>query len=452
MTLPRVALLSAALTALAAAAAAQRPLEYRLEPGAYREYGRTVTRVRTGGTAPLVTRETVRVWAVARTGDEVLLLVAVGRAADDPAGPASGLVLHVDASGRRRIAAEALVLWPNLAPAFDALPVVPLRVEPERRWDSPPDPLGLRWRCIGHGPDPAQDGATRVEFSVEDTTCGAELLPESRSGRFWFDAARGGLLVLDAEADDGRGPRTRVHVQLVRVASESAAWAERRAEEATRFLRTLRSEARLRDALVREPATRDRTLAELDRLWSTFVSDVEQGRSPFVEIAENRRRELRADAERWRSRAALAERWLGRPAPPWSLQDAAGQTVTSEALRTGIVLEYFWTARTRFGWLALDDLRRAGPELREPPVRVLCYQMDGDASRAPAAVAACGRGLTHVLGAPLQFVDPLPDEPVLRLLDRDGRVAALWVGWPLDVAGACEAARTAARAPTAPGR
>ncbi len=445
MSLLRVALLPAALTALASAAAAQRPLEYRLEPGAYREFGRTLTRATDGGTAPRVTRETVRVWALARTGDETLLLVAVGRAADDPAGPASGLVLHIDASGRRRIAAEALVLWPNLAPAFDALPVVPLRVEPERRWDSPPDPLGLRWRCVGHGPDPAQGGATRVDFSIEDTTCGAALLPESRSGRYWFDAARGGLLVLDAEADDGRGTRTRVHVQLVRIATESATWAERRAEEAARFLRTLRSEARLRDALVRTPATRDRTLAELDRLWSTFVSDVEQGRSPFVEIAENRRRELRADAARWRSRAALAERWLGQPAPAWSLQDAAGRTVTSEALRAGVVLEYFWTAGTRVGWLGLDDLRRAAPDLREPPVRVLCYQMDADAARAPAAVAACGQGLTHLLGAPLRLADPLPDEPVLRLLDRDGRVAALWVGWPVDVASACEAARALAR-------
>ncbi len=451
---PAVTRIASCILGLAAAnassaAGAQRTLEYRFAPGAYREYGRTVTRVPVGGGAPLVTRETIRVWALARVGDETLILVAVARGADDPAGPASGLVLHIDSSGRRRIAPETLVLWPNLAPAFDALPELPLRVEPERRWDGPPDPLGLRWRCVAYGADPAQGGATRVEFLVEDTTCGAPLLPETRTGRYWFDPARGGLLVLDAEADDGRGTRTRVRVELVRVARETANWAARRAEEAARFLRTLRSEARLRDTLVQTPAASERTLTELERLWSAFVSDVEEGRSPFVDVAENRRRELRAGAARWRSRAALAERWLGKRAPAWSLQDAAGRTVTSETLRTGVVLEYFWSAGTRLGWLGLDDLRRALPNLREPPVPVLCYEMDLDAGRAAAAVAACGHGLTHLLGAPLQFVDPVPDEPVLRLLDRDGRVTAVWVGWPLDFASACEAARAAAGAPTA---
>ena len=66
--------------------------------------------------------------------------------------------------------------------------------------------------------------------------------------------------------------------------------------------------------------------------------------------------------------------------------------------------------------------------------------MDSDPALATAAIQRCGAGLTHILAGPLQDTEALPEFPVVRVVDAQGIVRDLWVGWQPDYAETRKAA------------
>ena len=128
-------------------------------------------------------------------------------------------------------------------------------------------------------------------------------------------------------------------------------------------------------------------------------------------------------------------------APPWSLQDSAGRTLTSESARRGVVIECFWSSESIWGLRVLRPLSRWRHTPGDPPIPLLCYNMDYSLAVAQRAIARCGAGLTQILAGPLQDVENLPEFPVLRVVDGHGFVRGVWIGWDSNYFAARELAR-----------
>ncbi len=425
------------------AAPADNALIYRLEPGDRLVYQRReiVTPLDGSGPARQTTGQ-VQIWCFQQDAQTALVLLDLMPAPDEPGVPSSAVVVYVGKTGRRQLPAEIPTRLAPLDPALDLLPLLPLTARSAARWTTPPDPFGRRWSCVARGADAAHHGHQRIDFVVEEPPGFQELLERSRRGVFWFDAAAGCVTRLETEAVDRRqNTRTQVVAVFDQKLHHPPRWAARRVDETVRFLRALRCEDRLLHEIITRPAEVPRTRKKLDQLWAAFKSDVDgRAGSPFARLAEDRRISLRGMADSFPARAALGGRWLNEPARPWSLQDLDGHTLTSETARREVLIECFWSAETIWGLRVLDSMRRLQAERTIPPVRVLCYNMDEDWPRARQAIQRCGRRLTHVFGEPLRDVERLPELPVVRVVDADGVVRGLWIGWDPDFAAARELA------------
>lgn len=421
-----------AALAVLAPARADRPLAYRLEVGDRLVYRRHATITPLDADEPRVqTIDQIQVWCLQRQADEALLLLDLTRSVGGQTEPTRAVVIYLDARGRRRFPEEIPTRLGPLDPVLDLLPTLPLGAQTAAAWVTLPDLYHRSWRCIGRGPDTECQGHRRIDFKVEDHLAIANLLGQTRAGSFWFDPVAGVVTRFESEERNrSQNTRTTVVAVLRQRLNHSPQWCARRTDEAGRFLRTLQHEGRLMQETVTRPADLARTLRALDLLWSAFKSDVDRrAASPFLALAEARRRQLRAAAYTFRLRAELGRRWLNRPARTWSLQDPTGRTITSEAARTGVVVECFWSAETTWGLRVLEPMRRLQTELTSRRVTVLCYNMDQEVERARQAIARCGRGLRHVLGGPLREVEALPALPIVRVLDQAGIVRGVWIGW-----------------------
>jgi len=415
-----------------AVAAGQHSLQYRLQAGDHASYQVLTTVTTADGSQTLASSaEDVQVWCLGRQGDQLLILLDATPSADGPLQLLYAAVFSIDESGRARLSDEILSRLAPLEGAIDLLPMLPLPVQGQMAWTTPTDPYGRQWRCTSRGADRRQSGHLRVDFQVDDLTGVAEVLGRSRRGRYWFDPILGCLSRLEVEEqDDRRHTRSRTVAGRRELLRHGPAWAARRGDEAQRFLQVLRHEDRLLAEITARPDQFRWLLDQLDRLWLAFQSDLEpQAGSPFMRVAQARRAELSADASRLKARAELARRWLNQPARPWTLQDALGRTVTSESIRRGVVIECFWSSDSVWALRVLWSLSRWQDQPGSPAVPLVCYNLDPDPAAARRAIEICRGRLTQILGGPLRTVEPLPELPVVRVLDRDGWVRGIWVGW-----------------------
>jgi len=430
-------------------AAAQPTLRYRLEPGDHLNYERRATSFALDSGQPIAsTVARIDIWCFQRREHEALLLLTVTHNITAESSESTrGGVLCVDEFGRRRIPPETLIRLDDLQPALDLLPVLPVGAQEPDAWSTAPDAFRRVWRCTAARSEAQTGIGTPIDFVVEDELGVAEVLGQSCTGRYWFDPRTGRVTRFESqERDENRGVRTHVVAVVAQHTREPAEWADRRAEEAGRFLRTLSYEDALLDELMYPGSPWPRTRARLEQLWAAFQSDVDsRAASPLAPLADARRQALRAAAERLEARAALGVRWLHRRAGPWTLQDPNGQTMTSEVARTGIIIECFWTSATAAGLRTLESLRTLQAALPTSQVRVLCYNLDADPLRARRAIARCGDGLQHLLGSPLLELEPFPELPVVRVLDRQGIVRGIWIGWRPDWNAARQLALTLVR-------
>jgi hypothetical protein len=178
--------------------------------------------------------------------------------------------------------------------------------------------------------------------------------------------------------------------------------------------------------------------------------------SPIRAIALANERRLTGSTPILRAAAQRSARWMDKPSYDWSLQAPGGETLRSADMRDRPLVECYWSAESPWGLRALEMMRRFngrvgagaegggsgagdGGESRDGGpadkgrVRVVCINMDRDVALARRAIAACGGGLTHVLGESLSANEPEMDYPTVRLVDREGRVRHVIVGWRPDL-------------------
>lgn len=380
----------------------------------------------------------VQLWCFEREREKALVLLDVIPILAGGGGPMRGAIFSVDQRGERTLPPATRRRRSAVEAAFDIIPVLRRALNSELTWRSSPDYDGCRRLCTRTGPDAAADGHIRVEFRVEDPTGVFEARGVSRSGVFWFDpAAHVVSRVESREEDRTTGVRTDTVIKLRHRTRNQDNWSALRAVEARRYVRLLETEDRLHDAILHEPEKIEKRLARLARLWTSFVAGIDMGaKSPLRLLAEARRRRLAQDAHRVRARAQYVQRWLGRPALPWTLQTPTGRTLASEALRDQAVIECFWSSASAAGPRILQPVRRLRDDVADEAIRIVCLNMDDDFVRSRQTANVAGKGLTHVLAASLGPVAELPELPVLRLIDRSGRIRRIVFGRRPDLAAA----------------
>lgn len=434
--------LSAGLLALALVPSGTRAgLRYALAPGDCLTYERTAQVLSTQSDAAVAnTLDRVRIWALSVGPEGTLTLVELARTTDGRVEPPRFALLTIDERGARSMTPAAATRVVRIEDALDALPPLTPPAQAEDRWVSPPDPLGRRYRStqVARGGELA-----RFEFTIDWPAGVDELLGLSRSGAFEFDLARGHVQSADSVVEDRRrGTRTKSLVRFVDRQRFAGEWAARRAAEAARIEKLYLHEDRLIEQLATRPGEWLRTRDQLEQLWQGLRASLPAGEeNPFAAMADGRVQVLRASASQIEARAALGRRWMNRPAFGWTLDTPGGQRVISEEVRRGVVVECFWSGESETSIRALEAMRTLRDRL-DPPyaARIVCLIVDTDLPRALQACRSVGGDLPQVLAGALLLIDPLPELPVVRVIDKQGVVRGLWIGWQPEYGGVLEQA------------
>jgi len=209
-----------------------------------------------------------------------------------------------------------------------------------------------------------------------------------------------------------------------------SAWVGQRNEELRRYLATVVSANRIvADALAR-PQRIAEARRQLERLWKGLADGLARGvGSPLTLIAQSNTRQVGQQFRTLAREAAYRESKLGQDAPAWSLETVDGETLRSEDVRGKMTVECLWSLATPDFAGTLRELRRVEAQLTDRPVTFVYLNLDTDAELARRAIRQMGMGGRHLLGGPLQSVERPPTLPLVRLLDKDGVVQNIWIGW-----------------------
>jgi hypothetical protein len=423
-------------------AVSRAPPAYRFEPGDRLVYElRSQSSLLTTGEVAERCFNQVEIWCLGSDGGEMLLLLDSIRLVDDRPEPMRGIILRIDARGQPEMTPATQAQTPEMQAAFDVLPVQASALDDRGLWTTPTDLFGCRRNCCGRADD-QQPGTTRVEYQVAFPPGDGEVLGHSQCGKYWFDAAKGYVTRFEsAQITKLAGRRTESTGILRLRRRKPAGWAERRAAEAEQYLIALRRETGLLAQIQDHPETVEQALESLDRLWAGYSAQFAGQDSPFHTLVQANRQRCSAGADRLRRIATYARSWLGRTAVPWTLLDARGRNVSSEAVRSGPCVEFLWRTDVPHSFDMLAALQSDRAELAGPEVPVICLNLDQDSTVGRQSIAVLPAGLTHLLAGPIEAVEQPVDLPILRVLDRDGRIVRVWVGWQPSCAEALAEAR-----------
>lgn len=422
-------------------AAAQADLRYPFNVGETLQYD---LRLRVGNLqAPAAgVREyayQLRCWVLERRGDErTVLLERMRLNSNGQAETLDGGLVTLDSRGVWRVVPEFMAFENELASALEFFPSGAHALQVDASWLTEPDLHGCQWRCTRVGPDAAQNQAVRADFSLVDPAGVSDVLKQSVLGAFWYDPRRGGLTRLESLRIDPVASQRRELVALLRDrGSTNPAWIAKRQTELERLMRALRMQKQVVADLLRPGANADAMIGRVDRIWSEFDYEFPGEKdSPVRRLGSAARAGFAASAAQHKARAALANQWVGRAAAPWSLLNERGETINSDTLRGRPMVECLWSAENAESLRMLETMRRLQQQIPPEALHVICMNVDGDAQAAQRAIELAGAGLRHVLIGPPLGAAPPPELPLLRLIDRNGKIQALLAGWSPSV---CEA-------------
>jgi hypothetical protein len=417
-------------------AAAESPLRLGFRAGDVLTYERRVLETGPGGVERGRAVEQVQITCLETQLEHAVLLLDAMALKDEITQPRQAVTVRVDPRGEGRVLPEMQRHLLELGGVLDLLPGLRPSHLTESRWRSEPDVLGRRWQCADEGPDAAQNGARRVEFTIDDAPAASEVLGVSRTGTLWFDAEGGFVARLDMRiVDVRRGTETRVVAVLRDRAKRDENWRAQRRAELARYARLLAQQ----DALVGDFAddTGDRAgqAERLDRNWHSFVTDIDpQAGSPFRALAAAQRRRL-ADAEpAIRARADYAATQLGYADPLTDLRDLRGRPFDSAALREEPRVELLWSVDSPASVRMFAVLQRLKADLAPRRIHVVCICVDAEPEAARAVAERCGGELVQAALPAAGNAPASPSLPLLRVRDRQQRIRACFFDWRPEVA------------------
>lgn len=446
--------LSIVLLAITGAAATASDLRYALQPGDLFVYEHRAVSDPPGVPAESVAsgagfqNTRVRVWCLGSRGDRLRMLVDWHRVAAGNLPALHGaILLEMDAAGRYTVTPELAARLEPDAHLLEVLPPLPIAGGLTTAWGAAMDVRGYEYR-YERAREVTAPEATQINFSMTESTCGPG--GTVGGGQFAWDGQK--AISGTSWLTEGTGTTTRHTWRLIGTRRQTPAWAERRQREADRLLQTWRSEDRLLRELLTQPEQRATTFAQLDRIWAAFGSDTDAADgSPLAELASARRSALYREQNTIVRDAGLVQRWTGTPVRPWTLPDLAGKARTSEELRRGVVLEICWDE----GRASRRALAALGA-LRERDVQVLGYAVHRDPQQMQPTAAQCAPDLEQIWARPLLWADGLTDAdlhrlaPLVRVVDRNGRIRGVWFCWRPDQDGPLRLARELVAEPAPP--
>lgn len=406
------------------------PSAYRFEPGDRLVYElRSESTPLTPGAAGERCFGQIEIWCLALKNGEALLLLDFIRIVDNRAEPMRGVVVRIDSRGRATMTSAMQEQAIEMESAWEVLPVQASAVESGSSWSAPAGLFGRRRHCRAED-DAEQPGTTRVEFVTAYPPGAGEVLGHSCEGKYWFDRAAGCVTRFEnIEIDKPANRRTESAGVLRSRSSMPPGWAQRRAAEAEQYELAVRRESSLLRQIQDRPETVEEAMRSLDRLWAGLAAELARQESPFRTLARAKRQRWTAEADQVRQMANYAQRWLGRTAVPWTLPDARAQMVSSESVRRHACLELLWRTDEPRSLAELAQLQAARDELGDSEIPVICLNLDQDTSAARRSIAQLPAGPTHILAGPIAAVEQPVNLPILRVLDGDGKIVRVWIGW-----------------------
>lgn len=385
----------------------------------------------------------LRLWTLAQANTGTLVLITQHPTANTP-GDVTGLLAIVSPNGRRHWPPALVNHVDEQIELLDLLPILPGPVQQQSDWTSAADLFHRTQHCRGSGSNPL-----RVEFELHDPVLAHFGMAPSRTGHYEFNVAAGRLERLESTETDPTTNQTRQVIITHRSSRQfTSSWSTRRAAEAERYLRTHSRADNIMHEIFNNPHTLDAGLDRLQRLWSGFLADLDsEAGSPFRLLARAQRNLNDTERRQLRQRLEIGRAWAGNPARTWTLSTPTGDTVTSETLRNGPVIECFWSSQSPWSIRALGPFLRLQDGQTGRRVPVLCYNMNVHLTQALAAIAHAPAELTHIVAGPLQMAEHLPELPLVRVLDADGVTREFWVGWQADYPAARERAQELLPAP-----
>lgn len=352
-----------------------------------------------------------------------LLIDVAAVDASGSAGPAWGAVLQCSSRGVVRAADVVRATAPRemLAAVADVLIELPRAIVADSgAWTTEPDAAGRAWRVRAA---PAREGAGRTQQTWQ-------AVPSARRANvqcersYTFDRGAGRLAELRSDIrQDGALERVRVTPFAERQPAERVL--ERRRVEAERLTNALHAADRMRRLLATQPASAAQWLERRERLWRELAASCAPD-SPIRRVARGyAQRDRAARAER-AADARLAAQFVGTVAAAWTLPNADGRAIASEAARgRGPAVEFFWSAampRARESLALLGRIRAADP-------RIACIALNLDQRVAKQVPVEPPTGVVAVVSGP-PLDGAVPERlPVIRLIDSEDRIRAVFFGY-----------------------
>jgi hypothetical protein len=394
---------------------------YVLRAGERIDYRRSVT-LDTDNAIPF--EETIQLYVLESTPvDAHLLAIRIRDGA-----PTGALQFRVSDRGhftlpeetrnRADSANDLFELFPSLAPALDN----------QDAWIGQPDLFG----CVLRQRRTAADASSlQIRFTVDDPTGVSGFVGDRAEGVYWIDTAAGLMTRWEMTRINPRqNRRATIRCDLVGRESVGSAWLDKRRAELERFIRTQRIEDGLLEEVETQPARVEGTIRRIEHTWGEYLAQPPRDPdSPLRRVAEVCEHRSAALAPGLRERAALAAQWLGAPAAHWSLQNTAGETITSESVRKGVTVECFWSAASTPSLRMFSVLEGLRDERLPDPPSIVFINLDSDVVAARRAAAACARDLLSVFSGPPMEGEMPATLPIVRILDASGRVRRVHVGW-----------------------
>ncbi|MBL8877785.1 MAG: hypothetical protein JNG88_01595 [Phycisphaerales bacterium] len=416
------------------AARAQAPARYVFETGDWLVYERReVSSHGPGGerNGPAITDQ-IQIWVLSRSGDSSLILLDRIRLVEKDARPARGVVANVDARGLLSIAPEYQPHVTELSEAFELFPILRPATEASTNWTAEADIFGERYAYEERGADAANPDLLLLDCSHASAP---GMRADSFSGAIWLDTRTGRLSRRETNitSHDGESRRT-ITLRLRHAVRNELRWTQQRLSESVRFALALQQQ----DAQLAEVTTGrvdwETVRPRLTRLWEGCVADIpREAKSPFRVLAGAAREWLDRDAAMHARRGAYAREALNKKPAPWTLLDPSGQPVRSDDLADRWRIEFIWRERDALSRSALHGLNAlpvaGASRWSDPPFRVVSLNVDPMFLPSREFISASPAISHHLLAEPLARVDALPELPLIRLVDREGVVKAIWFGW-----------------------
>lgn len=281
----------------------------------------------------------------------------------------------------------------------------------------------VRYKQAGDGPESNTFSFEGVSESPSD-----KIYVSSHSYRFQFDRKRGLLGRAETQSTQGYGfnGKGTGTTELKGVETHDAAWLKPFTAAADAYFAATK---------VYEDLT---TKAEKDKEFEALLTKAEDSLKDaqtkvevplFREQLDRQIKQHRSMLSYYKQSAKERAEVLGKPSADWETKDLAGKTHTLKDYHGKVVLLDFWYRGCGWCIRAMPQVKQIAAEFEGQPVAVLGMNTDRDEKDAQLVIETMGLNYPNLKAEGLPEKYHVRGFPTLVILDQEGNVADLHVGY-----------------------